>query len=351
MKTLLKILFWIVVVAVMVVASLIFYATFSDYKPGKTEVVFENLKADAYPAWTEIDLMIWNIGYCGLSSDMDFFYDGGKKVRPSEEQLLKNLQAVVKELQQNDTMEFILLQEVDVKSKRSYKVCEFDSIESGLPNYHSFFGKNYDVFFVPLPPAEPMGKVKSGLQTLSVSAPSSSVRYSYPGKFAWPKSLFMLDRCFLVNRYPMANGRELLIINTHNSAYDAAGILRTQEMNYLKSFLTAEYDKGNYIIVGGDWNQSPPGYQCSYTSDVFDKEDFTTIPDSFLPDTWKWVYDPAAATNRRVIFPYKRGITTTTIIDFYLLSPNVEALAVNTIDKEFSNADHQPVRLKVRLIK
>ena len=46
----------------------------------------------------------------------------------------------------------------------------------------------------------------------------------------------MLDRCFLVNRYPVSNGNELLMINTHNSAYDD-GSLRKQQMDFLKDFL------------------------------------------------------------------------------------------------------------------
>jgi endonuclease/exonuclease/phosphatase family metal-dependent hydrolase len=350
MKTLLKILFWIIVTGVLVFAFLIFYATFTDYKPATQEVVLETSKTDVYPKWTEIDLLIWNIGYCGLSEEMDFFYDGGTKVRTTKEQVAENLQSVIKELQSNDTIEFILLQEVDVKSKRTYGICEYDSIVASLPDYQSFFGKNYDVFFVPVPPADPMGKVKSGLQTLSKPAPASSVRWSYPGKFAWPKSLFMLDRCFLVNRYPMAGGKELLIINTHNSAYDAGGVLRTQEMNYLKKFLLSEYEKGNYVLVGGDWNQSPPAFKPEFTPDVFDSIDFTVIPDGYLSSEWKWVYDPTLATNRRVVTSYTRGTTPTTIIDFYLLSPNIEVVKVNAIDLQFRNSDHQPVKLKVRLL-
>ncbi len=351
MKTILKVIFWIFVLGILVFASLIFYATITDYKPAKMEVVLESTTTDNFPEWTEIDLMIWNIGYCGLDSDMDFFYDGGEKVRTSRDQVITNLQNVIAELQKNDSLEFILLQEVDVKSKRSYNICEYDSIAAALPNYKSFFGKNYDVFFVPLPPADPMGKVKSGLQTLSKASPSGSVRWSFPGKFAWPKSLFMLDRCFLVNRYPMASGKELLIINTHNSAYDAGGVLRTQEMAYLKEFLIREYEKGNYVLVGGDWNQSPPAFKPEFKADVFDNVDFTLIPNGYLPDDWKWAFDPIFASNRRVVTSYKRGVTPTTIIDFYLLSPNIEMVKVSTIDKEFKNSDHQPVRLKVRLIK
>jgi len=351
MKTLLKLLFWIFVIGLLTVAFLIFYATISDYKPAKQELVFETTNPDIYPEWTDIDIMIWNIGYCGLSSEMDFFYDGGKEVRTSKKQVQLNLQNVISELQGNDTLEFILLQEVDVNSKRSYGTPMYDSIAANLSEYKSFFGKNYDVFFVPVPPLKPMGSVESGLQTLSKFVPSSSVRWSFPGKFDWPTSLFMLDRCFLVNRYPMIGEKELLIVNTHNSAYDEGGVLRTQEMNYLKDFLISEYEKGNYVVVGGDWNQSPPSFEPQYTVDVFDRDDFTLIPDGYLPDSWRWVFDPATATNRRVKIPYERGLTPTTIIDFYLVSPNVETLAVNTLDRKFANSDHQPVRLKIRLLK
>ncbi|MCB8998874.1 MAG: endonuclease/exonuclease/phosphatase family protein [Bacteroidales bacterium] len=350
MKTLLKVIFWVVVAVIVGLSSLIIYASLSDYKPGKEEIVFELDSIDVYPNWPEIDIITWNIGYCGLSADMDFFYDGGKKVRPAEDQVKKNLKEIIEELQASDTLEFILLQEVDKNSKRSYGICEYDSIRNALPNYKSFFGKNYDVFFVPLPPTEPMGRVESGLQTLSKSWPSSSVRFSFPGQYAWPKSLFMLDRCFLVNRYPMNSGKELVVINTHNSAYDTGGVLRTQQMNYLKGFLSNEYEKGNYVIVGGDWNQSPPSFKPEYTDNVFDNQDLTLIPDGFLPDNWKWVYDGTQPTNRRVMMPFEKGKTPTTVIDFYLLSPNIEAISVKTSDLGFRNSDHQPVRLKLRLL-
>ncbi len=40
--------------------------------------------------------MIWNIGYCGLDASMDFFYDGGEQVRPSEEKVKENLERQLK---------------------------------------------------------------------------------------------------------------------------------------------------------------------------------------------------------------------------------------------------------------
>jgi endonuclease/exonuclease/phosphatase family metal-dependent hydrolase len=55
-------------------------------------------------------------------------------------------------------------------------------------------------------------------------------------------------------------------------------------------------------------------------------------------------------TNRRVKAPYTQGTTLTTVIDFFLLSPNVQSVEVKNMDMGFQYSDHQAVRLKVKLI-
>ena len=81
MKKLLKIIFGLICVLVLGLAGIIGYATLSDYKPAPTSLVFENKDAKAIAGKNQLNLMLWNIGYAGLSQDMDFFYDGGKQVR------------------------------------------------------------------------------------------------------------------------------------------------------------------------------------------------------------------------------------------------------------------------------
>ena len=70
----------------------------------------------------------------------------------------------------------------------------------------------------------------------------------------------MLDRCFVVSRFNLSNGKDLVLMNTHNSAYDAGGKLRDAEMPIIRDLMIEEYEKGNYVVAGGDWNQNPPGY-------------------------------------------------------------------------------------------
>jgi len=346
-KKILKAVFLLIVVLIIGFAGIIIYAMISDYKPDEkvSIAVYENpgqLNDSA-----EISLLTWNIGYCGLDKAMDFFYDGGTKVITPKKNCLENISAVMRFLSSNDSLDFILLQEVDRKSKRSYKIDEFNTFSEQFKSFTGNFASNYDVFFVPVPPSSPMGKVYSGIATLGKPVPSNSVRYAFPGEYGFPKQLFMLDRCFMVNRYPLKNGKELVIINTHNEAFDP-GDIRKAQMEYLKSFVLNEFSTGNYVIAGGDWNQCPPDFKPEFTFNKVNTDQMV-MPSDWLPADWKWIYDNVTPSNRSVVAAYDPATTTTTVIDFFLLSPNVGSLSIKCIDLNFENSDHNPVIMKVKL--
>ncbi len=348
MKKIIKYFLYFLLSLVIAFALFLAWARINDYQPEETNEIYSSKNPTVLNDTLRVSLMIWNIGYAGLSQEMDFFYDGGENTRPTKEIAKNNIRKIRSFLEKADTLDFILLQEVDRDSKRSYYMDEFDSIKKTLPDYKTFFGKNYDVKFVPLPPASPMGKVTSGLMTLSRYDPKSVVRHSFPGNYSFPTGLFMLDRCFLVNRHPLKLGKELLIINTHNSAYDD-GTLRKAQMEFMKKFLTAEYKKGNYVIVGGDWNQSPAGFEPDFEKNVFDTVNLSYIPENYPAKDWKWLYENNVPTNRRVAIPYKAGKSPTTVIDFFLISPNIKAMDVKTINMDFQYSDHQPVWTTLQL--
>jgi endonuclease/exonuclease/phosphatase family metal-dependent hydrolase len=339
------------ILAIVAVAFLLFlvFATIDDYRPEEVTSYVNNKASDQIADTAALDLLIWNIAYAGLDASMDFFYDGGEKMRPDEEGVLNNIKGISGVLSGYTDYDFVLLQEVDKKSKRSYRINEYDLIKDLFKDYHFSFGKNYNVAFVPVPLKEPMGKVESGLMTLSKYSPASVERHSFPGNYSWPMKLFMLDRCFLVNRFGTDNGNELVVVNTHNSAYDD-GSLRTLQMSFLKTFLLDEYEKGNYVIVGGDWNQTPHGFTPELPSHIFDTINLTYVEEEYPAPDWTWAFDPLLPTNRRVSTPYDQNTSLTTVIDYFLLSPNVQIEEVMTIDLDFEYSDHQPVRIKVRLL-
>ena len=350
-KKLFKTIAWILLFSVLIFAGFIAYITFTDYKPDNIEVIVEkgthnvqNLKKDTF------SLINWNVGYAGLGKEMDFFYDGGTGVRPSQELSEKYLSGVLDFIVTNDTVDFWLLQEVDVDAKRSYYVNQVDKVVEAKNGSYGVFAHNYMCQFVPIPVSDPMGYVEAGLMTFSVFAPDEAVRHAYPLIASWPNKLFLLDRCFLLNRYPLENGKDLVVINTHNSAYVYDSILRIEELQIIKETMLEEYGKGNYVITGGDWNQNPPGYMPlgNYNGHKF-KPSIVKMNTGFMPSGWIWAYDNSAPTNRSNDKPMVVGENNTTCLDYYLLSPNIELLDVEVIDLMFENSDHNPVYLKARL--
>jgi len=352
-KPILKIAAWIIGAVALYFIGMITYGTITEYKPEPGSVEQVALKGKGSPADqmdTILNLMTWNIGYGGLGKEMDFFYDGGKTVRAPREIWDKDFKGIKSILTDNDSIDFFLIQEIDRSSKRSYSVDQFNEVHNILQGYTAAFGLNYDVNFVPVPYTNPLGNVYGGVATYSRYTSASAERIQYPGKFPWPTRIFFLDRCFLMQRFPLPGGKDLIIINTHNSAYDETGEIKDGEMQFLKKFVDAEYAKGNYVIAGGDWNQCPPNFQ-------FDKFKPVSGYDGFMPPSmsfdyasegWLWPYDPDVPTNRHLETPLDEN-TFRTIIDFYLISPNIELQKIKTIDMGFDYSDHQPVLMQVKL--
>ncbi len=337
--------------ALLLFAGFILYSMLTWYDPPQKMTLSENAKPDAISCDSTFSILSWNIGYAGLGDDMDFFYDGGKKVRGSFERTVINLDSINHFLKQNSTKSFTLIQEIDLHSRRSYYLDELKTL-TAQTNYFSSLALNYVVGFVPVPPTSPMGQVNSGIMTLSKYQTLNSIRYAYPGTFGWPNRLFNLRRCMLVNRYPTSNGKELVLINSHMSAFDD-GSLKKREMLYLKEFVLTEYSLGNYVVVGGDWNQSPPSFPLTRFGETFQSESFllSNIAKDFMPASWKWVFDPEHPTNRYLNETYSPGHTFRCLIDIFLVSPNVEVLHNKTIDLNFRNSDHNPIEMNFRLIK
>ena len=343
-KMMFKLVFLIFALILVYVIGVIAYAWFTRYRPDEVEELemlnsnYHTLKEDTVCIYT------WNIAYAGLDKSSDFFYDGGKMMRPTQEQSERNFNGIRKEISTWKDADVIFLQELDVDAKRSWRTNQVESIVEQEFDKTSVFAKNYDVKFVPKPFFNPMGRVISGILTLSKWQPVSAQRFSYPANFPFPKGLFFLNRCFTVVKIPHQD-KELVLINTHNSAFDG-GVLKEKEMHFLKKYLLEEYAQGNYVVVGGDWNQIPPGFQ----GNRFAEYEEISVPENYPAKSWKWVADLNGKSNRKVDTPYIKGATYTTILDFFLISPNVEFVGVSTLKLDFKYSDHNPVKLILRLL-
>ncbi len=346
-----RVVTWIISLLILIFIIFLAELTITDFKPKEKMMLYSAVDQEGLlPADKEFTIATWNIGYFGLGQQMDFFYDGGKKVRPPKEDYESYMQGGLEFLATLDPVDFILLQEVDLHSKRSYYYNQYQEIEQQLPSHYSFVAVNYDVRYVPVPLTHPMGRVESGIAQFDLFKGSERYRGALPGEYSWPVRLFMLDRCFIFSRYKLDSGKDLVIINTHNEAFDA-GEMRNQQMEFLRNIMLQEYMKGNYVVAGGDWNMNPAGFRekTFVTGDVPMSIE-PAIDPAFFPGGWNWAYDPFLPTNRSVIDAYSRGKTRTTIIDFFITSPNIEVLNTYTIDLKFQWSDHQPVLMKFKCI-
>ena len=344
---------WLILIIAGLFCLFISIIEFSDYRPEQVEKLVTKGNAREINYTDSIfSIHTWNIGYFGLGKDCDFFYDGGKMTRPEKADYYRYAAEVLKYLDRFAKPDFYFFQEVDLNSARSYRDKQVEKISALFQGYEFAVAINYNVQFVPIPLRKPLGRVISGLLSLSRFTSAENSRYDLPGEYSWPVRLFQLDRCFLLSRYPLPNGKELVLINTHNEAFDD-GSQRKQQLAVLKDMMMVEYLKGNYVIVGGDWNQNPVGFRNlgigGFSNSDVGRVIEPAIEKDFLPEGWQYVFDPEIPTNRDVNQPYSRGKTPTTIIDFFVVSPNISVIEIKTADLGFEWSDHQPVRMVFKL--
>ncbi|AGT42965.1 endonuclease/exonuclease/phosphatase family protein [Treponema pedis] len=334
------------------------FFTIMEYRPKKLETVSVNTESKNETVQSESSLKIlsWNLGYCGLDAKNDFFYDGGKAVvARSKEAVLENFEFVKQTISEINA-DFNLLQEIDVKSKRSFYVPEKEMLQSYLKDEDSCFAANYNAVTVPFPFFNSLGKVHSGIFTSSKYKIKSAERHRLPGSFPWPLKTVNLKRCLLVSQLKTEiPDKDIYIINLHLSAYDSDGSMRKQELEYLRKLMLELYGKGHWVIAGGDWNSLFPGVEKDlfkpYTTDDSMLYWIQYLNKDFAGADWKWVFDKTEPTVRLLEKPYIKGENYTTIIDGFLVSPNVEILSVKTEGMDFAVSDHQPVIVEFKLKK
>ncbi|BFH71620.1 endonuclease [Paenibacillus dendritiformis] len=344
-KQLLKWLAWVVLTPIAALAIFLIYMTAADDKPpAQVELPTNNNTGSTLKRGQPFTVTTFNLGYAGLDQGQDFFMDGGTMSRSrSKEQTEANLSAMADFLKDTRS-DLYILQEVDVHSSRSHHINQVQMISDSLPEYSSTFAYNYKVAWVPVPLTHPMGAVQSGLLTLSKFHSRSHTRFDLPGKESWPVQLFELDRAFIESRFPVDNGKELVLINLHLSAFDKGGTIRKQQLDFLGEYIQQEMEKDNYLILGGDWNHALPGTDHRrFPSRQEWPQWLQPFPDTFAPAGFQWAVDPGTPSVRTLDSAYRPGITFLAVIDGFLVSPNVEIAAVTGHALNFENSDHNPV--------
>ena len=337
---------------ILAAAALVGILSIREYKPAERENV-EVISGTAKPlaAGSEIRILTWNTGYGALGDNADFFMDGGKMVRSADRpRVQENIQAIRDEIAELRP-DIFLLQEVDEDSDRSYRIDEAEFYREAFPDCDSIFAYNYKALYVPYP-LPPIGKVSSGIETVSTYAIKSAERIQLPCPFKWPVRTVNLKRGLLAARIPVeGTDHELVVINLHLEAYDD-GEGKAAQTQLLKEILETEAAAGNYVIAGGDFNQifsnaDADAYPAQEGKWAAGKIDVSTFSDDLV-----FLMDESVPSCRSLDQPYEgadRDSFQYYLIDGFIVSSNVEVKSCEGIQLDFRNSDHNPVMLTATL--
>ena len=341
-------------------AALVLTLSITEYRPAAAETACV-IKSGAglhgrgnLDAGQSVRIVSWNIGYGGLGARQDFFMDGGTMVRPQNKAAVEENLYGAAELMKRIDADIWFIQEMDTASLRSFYIDE-SAFLSEASSLNATYTYNYKCVFVPFP-YPPLGRVASGLGIFTNLPYSESVRYALPVPFKWPVRTANLKRCLLVNRFPLACGSELVAVNLHLEAYDE-GEGKIAQTKALTDFLITEYEKGNFVVAGGDFNQTFPGLDLSAYPAREGVWQAAVMDSAVLPEGWQFAADDKAPSCRLNNGIYAQALTDENlrknwqyyIIDGFIVSPNVEVKSVRTLDENFMYADHNPVEIEVYL--
>lgn len=363
-KRILKVALILAIIIILILAVYVLYVvlTFSRIDDN-LELEIGNNQVDQLELDKEYKVTTYNVGFGAYQQDYSFFMDSGvmktgEEVTgtygkgKSEEDVMNNITTSIDIAKSNDS-DFYLFQEVDRDSDRAFHINQVELVKNNFDEYANIYGQNFHSAFLALPLTDMHGAADAGIMTLSKYKMDGAVRKQYAIPEGFPAKYMDLDRCFTVTRYNLENGKQFVLINSHLSAYDEGGVTRKKQIEELNEVLKEEYEAGNYVIVGGDYN-----HDIAYSVDTFPSEQkkptwIFALEDKDLTDGYNIVIaenSKEVATCRAAEIPYVKGVNHVDILDGFIISDNISATAEN-IETEYISSDHNPVILTFKLNK
>ena len=319
----------------------------------------------------EYSALTYNIGFGAYTPDFSFFMDGGKSSwAKSKDSVLETVQGAG-ELVASYDPDFALIEEVDLDSTRSYHVNEYSVLKDCMSDYDCVFAQNYDSAFLFYPFTQPHGKSKAGLALFSKYPITGSLRRSFPISTSFTK-FFDLDRCYSISRVPVDNGKELVIFELHMSAYGNSDAIREGQIRMLSEDMQKEYEAGNYVICGGDFNHDLKAADTQSKASDASNNTQTDSGDSAEPESWAYPFPRSELPEhfsfcldqlsedeknnlwnsaRNADMEYVPGETYTVTLDGFIISDNVECTKYENVNTGYSYSDHDPVYMEFQLKK
>lgn len=290
-----------------------------------------------------VSILNWNLGYAGLGKDSDFVMDGGEMLQPPSRATVEANLAGIQSLITSNKSDIHLFQEISEPDMLTLGVNVLAGVSETLSAYDQFYSSDFRTKFIPTKWA-----LRHGLATYTNIA-TNPVRL-IPLTLEPTRLGGIVQRQYHIEatEFTSAGGAEWIVLNIHLSAFDEGGNVRLKQLDELIEIADDFFKEGKHVIVGGDWNIQLSETEFPNTT----KEEFlfwrTKLPRERLKPGWEIIVDEMVPTMRSNERPYTKGENFTSIIDGYMVSPNVEAVSVQTLDTNFEFTDHQPVKAEFR---
>lgn len=372
----------VVFIALSVVGGYLLYVMGQYYRIEDNHVLTQDIEhsSNALDSKTitrdqTLSAVTYNIGFGAYDQEYDFFLDegeflDGRKVAGTHAKALNYDHAKTNtdgsaELAKSLNADFTFIQELDKDSDRCYHINQYETFKALNPDKDALYSSNFHTAYLAYPFNDPIGKTESGLGTFSKYKIESAIRRSYPVDESFPTKFFDLDRSFSVSRLPLSNGKELVLGNSHMSAYDEGGKIRAQQLTFLNAFLKKEKDKGNYVVIGGDYNHDICESVGYFKSDQKRPTWTNTLTEADLTEGYKIAASKNAPTCRAAEFPFTKVYDEageyedengkfyisnyTVVIDGFIYSDNITKVNVESINNFFLYSDHNPAKFEFKL--
>lgn len=330
------------------------FATYNRIEDMQVLEINQNASFTEAQTNTTYTAITQNLGFGAYTDDFTFFMDGGESSwAESKESVVECINKSAEYISSKNP-DFIFLQEIDVDSTRTYHINQLDLLRTYFNEHQETFAVNYHSAFLMYPFHQPHGASNAGIATYSKAEMTSAIRRQLEISTGFGK-IIDLDRCYSVSRVPVSNGKELVLYNTHLSAYGGSEEIRTSQMTMLFQDMKKEYDAGNYVLCGGDYNHDFTGNSTQMLNDM-GENDFgwaQPFPAELLPEGITRCIDynneKTIATSRNCDVPYGPDCFTI-IIDGFLVSDNIKVTYLENQDLGFLYSDHNPVVMQFELM-
>ena len=179
----------------------------------------------------------------------------GSRVLMTADEAQHGTSAIIEGLKEIDA-DIVMLQEVDISSKRSNYIEQMNAFMKGAGYRYGAYASNWKVQIIP---SDGLGRVDEGNAILSRYPIVSATRYALPLREDLDAltKYFYVRECVLAVVVDIPGTRNLVVLNVHVSAF-ATDDTKLRQVQAVLDLTRSYKSQGNLVVLGGDFNLLPP---------------------------------------------------------------------------------------------